>query len=88
MNSHCTPRSLIFMPDLINHPPHYADRRFEVIDVIEDNIARAPDPISGNHQAQILRYVCRMWDKDNPATNLAKARWYLDRLARRLSTAP
>lgn len=72
------------MADLINHPAHYADRRFEVIDVIEDAIERAPDPVAGNCQGHVLRYVLRMWDKDQPLMNAKKARWYLDRLISKL----
>lgn len=72
------------MSDLINHPGHYADRRFEVIDVIEDAIERAPDPVKGNCQGHVLRYVLRMWGKDDPLTNARKARWYLDRLIEHL----
>lgn len=74
------------MTDLVNHPPHYADRRFEVIDVIEDAISRAPNPVLANCQSHVLRYVLRMWDKDSPGMNAQKARWYLDRLLSHLDT--
>lgn len=72
------------MSDMINHPPHYTAGRFEVIEVIEDAIKRAPDPVLGNCQGQVLRYVLRMWDKDDPETNARKARWYLERLLQHL----
>ncbi|MGA1114591.1 MAG: DUF3310 domain-containing protein [Aquiluna sp.] len=69
------------MPDPVNHPEHYAlDRRFEVIDVIEDSVQFAPDPVLGGLQWQILKYVHRCWGKDNSVQDLKKARWYLDRL--------
>jgi hypothetical protein len=74
------------MSDLINHPAHYADRRFEVIDVIEDAIERAPDPVTGNCQGHVLRYVLRMWGKDSALVNARKARWYLDRLISKLES--
>jgi hypothetical protein len=71
--------------DEINHPSHYTEgRRFEAIDVIEDTISRAPDPVLGNCQGQILRYILRMWDKDAPLKNAKKTRWYLDRLIQHL----
>ena len=73
------------MTDFIN-PAHYKDgRRFEVIDLIEDNICRTDDPVCAFLQGQILRYVCRMWDKSDPLEDLQKAEWYLQRLKAQLS---
>lgn len=67
--------------DPVNHPPHYAqDRRFEVIDVIEDSVQFAPDAVAGGLQWQVLKYVHRCWSKQNALQDLHKARWYLDRL--------
>jgi hypothetical protein len=71
-------------PDPVNHPSHYTTGRVEVIDIIEDAIGRAPTPVLGNCQGHVLRYVLRMWDKDDPATNAAKALWYLKRLLKHL----
>lgn len=68
------------MTDPVDSPAHYTSGRYEAIDVIEDAISRAPDPVVGNCQGQVLRYLLRMWDKDSPALNAAKARWYLNRL--------
>lgn len=69
------------MPDDVNHPAHYADKRkFEVIDVIEDSVQFAPDPIAGGLQWQVLKYVHRCWSKDSPLKDLKKSRWYLNRL--------
>lgn len=76
------------MHDIINNPQHYTDRRFEVIDVIEDAIKKAADPVSGNCQSQILRYILRMWDKDTPLQNAKKAQWYLSRLINKLEHQP
>jgi hypothetical protein len=42
MSSNDSPTS-----DLVNSPAHYTQGRFEAIDVIEDVIRHAPDPISG-----------------------------------------
>lgn len=72
--------------DPVNHPSHYTEgRRFEVIDVLEDAVSRAPDPVSGGLQWQALKYLQRMWDKGNSVQDLRKAAWYMDRLYRRLS---
>lgn len=68
------------MSDMVNHPPHYTQGRFEAIDVIEDAVSRAPDPVLGGLQWQALKYLLRLWDKEAPAQDAAKARWYLNRL--------
>ena len=71
------------MTDQIN-PEHYKHGPVEAIDVVEAAIARAPDPVLGNCQGHVLRYILRMWDKGDPAVNAAKARWYLNRLLGKL----
>ena len=69
------------MPDPVNHPAHYAEnRKFEVIDVIEDSVKFAPDPVLGGLQWQVLKYVHRCWNKSYPEQDLSKAKWYLNRL--------
>ena len=66
--------------DRVDHPSHYTSGKTEVIDVIEDAIKDAPSNVDGMLQAQILKYILRMWLKDNPMEDAKKARWYLDRL--------
>ncbi len=62
------------MKDMINHPPHYASGKIEVIEAIEDwglNFSR------GN----AVKYVARAGKKD-PARereDLEKAAWYINR---------
>jgi hypothetical protein len=73
------------MPDLVNHPPHYADRRYETIDVIEDAISSAPsDIVCGYLQGQALKYLLRMWLKGAPLQDARKAQWYINRLINHL----
>jgi hypothetical protein len=72
------------MSDPVNHPEHYTAGRFEAIDVIEDAVQHAPDPIVGALQWQALKYLLRMWSKGNPAQDAAKAQWYLSRLLAKL----
>ncbi len=67
------------MSDPIN-PQHYRNYRVEVIDILEDAVARAPDPIKGSLQYQVLKYMLRLWDKENALQDAKKSRWYLDRL--------
>tara|TARA_Y200000002_G_scaffold216985_1_gene179023 strand:- start:105 stop:479 length:375 start_codon:yes stop_codon:yes gene_type:complete len=76
---------LNFPPDdRVNSPSHYTGGRVEAIDVIEDAIKDAPDPATGMLQAQVLKYLLRLWLKDNPIEDAKKARWYLDRLITKL----
>lgn len=72
------------MSDPVTHPKHYTAGRFEAIDVIEDAVQHAPDPILGALQWQALKYLLRMWGKGNPAQDAAKAQWYLIRLLAKL----
>lgn len=72
------------MSDPVNHPEHYTAGRFEAIDVIEDAVQHAPNPILGALQWQALKYLLRMWGKGNPAQDAAKAQWYLTRLLAKL----
>jgi len=76
------------MSDLVNHPPHYTvGRQFEVIEVLEDAVRRAPDPVLGALQWQVLKYLERMWDKSHPQQDAQKAMWYLMRLIDKLEVS-
>lgn len=72
------------MSDPVNHPSHYTAGRFEAIDVIEDAVQHAPDPVLGALQWQALKYLLRMWGKGNARQDAAKAQWYLSRLIAKL----
>jgi hypothetical protein len=67
------------MNDPVN-PQHYRNYRIEVIDILEDAVARAPDAVKGSLQYQVLKYMLRLWDKENPLQDAKKSRWYLERL--------
>jgi len=71
------------MADPIN-PDYYRKYRVEVIDILEDAVAQAPDPIKGSLQYQVLKYLLRIWDKENPLQDAQKSRWYLNRLIDKL----
>jgi hypothetical protein len=73
------------MTDLVNHPPHYKQGRVEAIDIIEDAIGAAPDPVAGYLQGQVLKYLLRLWHKDNAPQDAQKAAWYLMRLVDHLA---
>ena len=66
--------------DRVNSPAHYTRGSQEAIDIIEEAIQDAPSVQQGMLQAQVLKYLLRMWLKDNPIEDAKKARWYLNRL--------
>ena len=66
--------------DAVNSPSHYTQGTQEAIDIIEEAIDAAPSVQAGMLQAQVLKYLLRLWHKDNPRQDAEKARWYLSRL--------
>ncbi len=69
--------------DPVNFPSHYQSKNgLEVIDAIE----AFTDELVGYEAvftAQVLKYICR-WRKKNGVEDLKKAKWYLDRLIRKV----
>lgn len=74
------------MTDPVNSPSHYHYGKFEVIDVLEQAVGLAPDPIKGSLQYQSLKYMLRLWGKENSLQDAKKARWYLNRLIERMES--
>jgi len=72
------------MSDQVNHPSHYKQGRVEAIEVIEDVVSGAPDPVVGYLVGQTLKYLLRAWHKDNASQDLQKAEWYLRRAIAKL----
>ena len=70
--------------DRVNSPTHYTSGRHEAIEVIEDAIHNAPNVESGFLQGQVLKYLIRLWEKDNPTEDAKKAQWYLKRLLEKI----
>jgi hypothetical protein len=64
--------------DMVNHPPHYNQGRFETIDVIED-ITRDMKGFEAVNIGHVVRYISRFPYK-NGLEDLKKAQWYLNRL--------
>ena len=73
--------------DRVNSPSHYTRGTQEAIDTIEEAIQDAPSPTEGMLQGQVLKYLLRVWLKDNPLEDLKKAQWYLTRLIAKLESA-
>jgi len=70
--------------DAVNSPAHYTRGRVEAIEVIEDAVKDATAPFDAMLQGNVLKYLLRLWVKENPLQDAKKARWYLDRLIENL----
>ncbi len=70
--------------DMVNSPAHYTRGSQEVIDIIEQAISDAPSNTEGYLQGQALKYLLRVWLKDNPKQDCEKAMWYMNRLIDKL----
>ena len=66
--------------DRVNSPSHYTAGSQEAIVTIEEAIEHAPSVKAGMLQGQVLKYLLRLWLKDNPLEDAKKAQWYLNRL--------
>jgi hypothetical protein len=73
------------MSDQVNSPLHYTKGRIEAIEIIEDVVAGAPEPVVGYLIGQTLKYLLRAWHKNNVTQDLQKAAWYLNRAILRLN---
>lgn len=58
--------------DIVNHPSHYTQGKYETIDVIEDWQLEY-------HEANAIKYISRAKYKGKRVEDLKKARWYIDR---------
>lgn len=72
--------NVIPLHDAVNNPSHYNYGSTEAIEIIEEAINDAPSNKAGMLHAQVLKYLLRLWHKDNPMQDAEKARWYLTRL--------
>lgn len=69
--------------DPVNHPTHYTRGGIECIDAIEAALSSQTDPVAAFLTGQSLKYLWR-WPIKNGLEDLRKARWYLDRLIKRM----
>ena len=65
------------LTDNVNHPNHYTQGKYEVIDYIEDKLSK--EELQGYCVGNVLKYVSRFKHK-NGLEDLKKAEWYLNRL--------
>ena len=70
--------------EYVNHPDHYQSKSgIECIDAI----AAATENLKGEEAfciASAIKYLWRYNEKFNPAEDLRKAEWYIDRVIRKL----
>jgi hypothetical protein len=68
------PETPIFKKDdMVNHPKHYTQGKYEVIEVLDDWFPTDP------YEWQVVKYVSRAKHKGKQLEDLKKARWYLNR---------
>ena len=65
--------------DLVNHPPHYKQTKYETIDVLEDITQHYSGPRAYS-VACVVKYLYRAPHKGNYLQDLKKAQWYMNRL--------
>ena len=65
-------------PDMVNHPPHYANKNPETINMIRAVLTE--EEFIGGLKWQILKYRDRAHDKGNYEQDMAKAKFYYDLL--------
>lgn len=66
------------MTDMINHPPHYKQGKYETIDIILDITKNLPGD-QGYLVGNIIKYMSRYYFK-NGKQDVEKARWYINKL--------
>lgn len=64
--------------DMVNHPTHYTQGKYETIDVIMD-VTQHLNGREGYLVGNIIKYLSRYYFK-NGAEDLKKAQWYLNKL--------
>lgn len=64
--------------DPVNHPSHYTSGKFEVIDIIQDQLGT--EGLRNFCLGNAIKYICRAGKKDASKTiqDLEKAVWYLN----------
>lgn len=71
--------------DAVNHPSHYTSGRFEVIDIIEDQLEM--NGLRGFCLGNALKYICRAGkkggSKEKMLQDLEKAVWYINHYVQR-----
>lgn len=64
--------------DNVNHPSHYTFGHLECIDAID--ACMSSEAYRGYLKGNVMKYIWRYENKENPVQDLRKAQWYLTRL--------
>lgn len=64
--------------DNVNSPAHYKSNGIETIDAIK--AAMGEHGTINYCQGNVMKYISRMWKKNNPLEDAKKAQWYLNRM--------
>jgi len=70
--------------DMVNHPPHYNSGGIECIEAIEASMSSAA--FCGYLKGNVIKYMWRYEQKDNPVQDLEKAQWYTNKLIEHLTS--
>lgn len=70
--------------DYVNHPNHYTNSKVECIDALESMTENYTNVLDAELSWQIVKYIWRHPFKFKPLEDLKKARWYLDRLIKKI----
>lgn len=70
--------SVVYEPDVVNHPSHYTNGKVECIDTIESATV-GKTGIEAVCVANVIKYLWRYEDK-NGLEDIKKAQWYLNKL--------
>ena len=75
----------VSIPNMVDHPDHYQSKNgIECIDAV----AAATENLSGEEAfctASAIKYLWRWKKKGKPIEDLNKAKWYIDRIIKKLS---
>ena len=68
------------MNDNVNHPAHYTAGNIECIEAIKESMTHRA--FMGYCKGNVIKYLWRYENKNNPLEDLKKARWYIDTMIR------
>jgi hypothetical protein len=71
----------VFIDD-VNHPSHYTQGGIECIDYIQSILT--PEEFRGFLRGNVTKYNHRLMAKGNPAKDIAKLKWYAEKLEQAL----
>ena len=65
-----------YKEDKVNHPSHYTFGKYEVIDIIKDQLSE--DQFVGYCLGNAIKYISRCQHKGKMKEDIKKAIWYLN----------